>query len=363
MSFLRRRRPTEGLDEAECYKRLHGERDSLVRVLEPQASPAPSPYWYWKRRPNPRISGEEVRRQLLARLEARRDVDPRGGAAAAGPNGAAEAAAARPDVWAEGGPYERYVGRWSRRVAAELLGWLGLRPGLRWLDVGCGTGALVETILETVAPREVVGVDPSRAFVEYARSRVADGRARFLVGDAGELPFGDDSFDAVVAGLVVNFVPEPERAVAEMARVAAGSGGVVSAYVWDYAGEMEIISRFWDAAAALDPEAADLHEGRRFPLCRLEEIERLFLGAGLAGVEVRTIDVAARFVDFEDYWLPFLGGQGPAGAYAASLPEELRLELREALRASLPVESDGGISLMARALAVKGHAGGSSGVE
>ena len=358
MGFLRRRRPTDGLDEAECYQRLHGERDSLVRVLEPEDAGRRSPYWYWKRHPNPRISGEELRRQLLARLEARRDPERQGAQVAleTAVNGApgGGVSEAEPDAWVEGGPYERYVGRWSRRVAAELLDWLEVGPGRRWLDVGCGTGALTETILEAVAPREVVGVDPSRGFVEYARSRIEDGRARFLVGDALELPFGEDSFDAVVSGLVLNFVSEPERAVAEIARVTARAG-VASAYVWDYSGEMEVIRRFWDAAVALDPAAADLHEGHRFPVCQPEELERLFRGAGFAGVETRAIDVAARFVDFEDYWLPFLGGQGPAGAYAVSLPEERRVELREALRASLPANEDGSIALVARAWAVRGR--------
>ena len=357
MGLLRRRWPAEGLDEAECYERCHGARDGLVRVLESDIVRAAPPYWYWKRRPNPRITGEDLRRQLAARLDARRDAEPHGGRPTAQKtiaNGDGGAVAIEPGEWGEGGPYERYVGRWSRRVAPELLESLGVPPGKRWLDVGCGTGALTEAILETAAPREVVGIDPSGGFVEYARGHVRDGRARFLSADARELPFADGAFDAVVSALVLNFVPEPERAVAEMARVTAAAGAV-GAYVWDYADAMEVIRRFWEAAAALDPDAAELDEGRRFPLCRPEPLEQLFRGAGLRDVEVRPIDAAARFVDFEDYWLPFLGGQGPAGAYAVALPDERRAELREALREALPFEPDGSIRLVARAWAVRGR--------
>ena len=357
MRLLRRRWPAEGLGEAECYERCHGERDGLVRVLQPElARPAP-PYWYWKRRRNPRITGEDLRRQLAARLDARRDAELHGGHATtpkAIGNGGGEVAASGPAEWGEGGPYERYVGRWSRRAAPEFLESLGVSPGKRWLDVGCGTGALTEAILELAAPREVVGVDSSEGYVEYARGHVRDGRARFLAGDARELPFADGAFDAAVSALVLNFVPEPERAVAEMARVTAAAGAV-GAYLWDYAEGMEVIRRFWDAAVALDPDAAELHEGRRFPLCQPEPLEQLFRGAGLREVEVRPVDVAARFIDFEDYWLPFLGGQGPAGAYAVALPDDRRAELREALREALPFEPDGSFRLVARAWVVRGR--------
>ena len=357
MRLLRRLRPVEGLGEAECYERCHGERDGLVRVLEPElVRPAP-PYWYWKRSRNPRITGEELRRQLAARLDARRDAERHGGRAPAPKtiaNGDGGLVTGEPGEWGEGGPYERYVGRWSRRVAPELLGSLGVPSGKGWLDVGCGTGALTEAILEAAAPREVVGVDPSGAYVEYARAHVPDGRARFLAAEARELPFADGAFDASVSALVLNFVPEPERAVAEMARVTA-AGGAVGAYVWDYAEGMEVIRRFWDAAVALDPDAAELDEGRRFPLCRPEPLEQLFRGAGLRDVEVRPIDAPARFIDFEDYWVPFLGGQGPAGTYAVALTDERRAELREALRAALPFDPDGSIRLVARAWAVRGR--------
>jgi SAM-dependent methyltransferase len=259
------------------------------------------------------------------------------------------------DVWASGDAYEPYVGRWSRAVAHQFLTWLAVLPGGRWLDVGCGTGALSEVILRETSPSEVVGIDPSAAYVAYARRRVTDPRARIDIADARTLPFSAGTFDAVVSGLVLNFVPEPTTAVAEMARVAR-TGGTVGAYVWDYAGGMELMRRFWDAAVALDPAARALDEGARFAaICRPEGLAERFRAAGLRRVETRAIDVPTVFRDFADYWTPFLGGQGPAPGYAMSLSEEQRDALRERIRANLPFAADGTIPLTARAWAVRGQ--------
>jgi SAM-dependent methyltransferase len=255
--------------------------------------------------------------------------------------------------WDSGGAYETYVGRWSRLVAREFVRWLAVPPGSRWLDVGCGTGALAQTVLEHAAPGEVVGVDPSAAYVASAGTRLGDDpRARFEIGDAQELQAPAATFDAVVSGLVVNFVPRAELAVARMARVAR-PGGTVGAYVWDYAEGMSLMRHFWDSAGALDPKAKKLDEGRRFRLCHPEPLSRLFRSAGLGDVEVRAIEVPTHFRDFDDYWSPFLGGQGPAPSYAMSLSEERRAELRERVRASLPSDSEGGIPLTARAWAIR----------
>jgi SAM-dependent methyltransferase len=258
------------------------------------------------------------------------------------------------DVWAIGAAYEPYVGRWSRLVAQDFVSWLGVAPGGRWLDVGCGTGALVRTILAAAAPRVALGMDSSSGFAHHAREQVAHPRTHFLVSDARALPVSEGVFDAAVSGLVINFVPTPNRAVTEMARVVQ-PGGTVAAYVWDYAGEMQLMRHFWDAAVALDPAIADLDEGRRFPLCRPEPLGALFREAGLREVEVRAIDVPTHFHDFDDYWSPFLGGQGPAPTYAMSLSEERRAALRERLRAGLSFEADGSIRLFARAWAVRGQ--------
>ncbi|HET7876468.1 MAG TPA: methyltransferase domain-containing protein [Methylomirabilota bacterium] len=262
-------------------------------------------------------------------------------------------AGALKDRWASGEAYEPYVGRWSRLVAREFLAWLAVPAGRRWLDVGCGTGALTQTILERAAPTKVSAVDPSEGFVSHAGARVSDSRADFRVGDAQSLPWSAGEFDAVVSGLVLNFVPDQSRAAAEMRRVAR-PGGVVAAYVWDYAGEMQLMRHFWDAVVALDPAARDLDEGRRFPLCRPAPLAGLFRRAGLARVETRPIDVATVFRDFDDYWTPFLGGQGPAPTYCLSLSEERRAALRDRIHAALPIQEDGSIPLTARAWAVMG---------
>jgi SAM-dependent methyltransferase len=261
----------------------------------------------------------------------------------------------RGDTWAIGASYESYVGRWSRLVAREFVAALDVAAGSRWLDVGCGTGALTRTILEQAAPRGVVGVDPSPGFLVHAREQVADPRVSFVQGDAVALPQEAGTFDAVVSGLVLNFVPDQERAVAEMRRVAR-TGGVVAAYVWDYAGEMQLMRAFWEAAAALDPAVRELDEGRRFgAVCNPDALVSRFAGAGLGDVDAWAIDVPTRFADFDDYWSPFLGGQGPAPSYAMSLKEPQRAALRDRLRATLPLAPDGSIALTARAWAVRGR--------
>lgn len=257
------------------------------------------------------------------------------------------------DVWASGEAYEPYVGRWSRPVAREFVTWIGAAPGLRWLDVGCGTGALAETVLAAAAPARVIALDLSSAYVGFARSRLRDHRAAFAVADAGALPHAAQSADVVVSGLMLNFVPRPLAALAEMVR-AVRAGGVVAVYVWDYAGGMQLMRRFWDAAVALDAGAAALDEGSRFPICRPGALDALFRDAGLGSVETRAIEVPTRFRDFDDYWAPFLGGQGPAPGYARSLSDEHRAALRRRIRSEMPMGADGSIELVARAWAVRG---------
>ena len=258
------------------------------------------------------------------------------------------------EVWARGDAYEAYVGRWSRRVAARFLAWLDVPAGRRWLDVGCGTGALSASVLTLTDPAEVTGVDPSDGFLATARAQVADPRVSFSTGDARALPLPAARFDAVVSGLALNFVPEPAEAAAEFARVAA-PGAVVAAYVWDYAEGMELMRHFWDAAAALDPSGGELDEGRRFPICRPGPLRALWTDAGLADVSVEAIDIPTVFTGFDDYWEPFLGGQGAAPAYLMALGEERRDAIRDLLRDRLPSNPDGAISLTARAWAVRGY--------
>jgi SAM-dependent methyltransferase len=258
------------------------------------------------------------------------------------------------DIWDSGDALEHYVGRWSRMVARAFLQWLGMPPHSRWLDVGCGPGALTETILSAASPIAVTGIDPSDQYIAFARARIKDSRVTLEVGDAMALAAQTATYNAAVAGLVLNFVPDADAAVAEMARVTR-PGGLVGAYVWDYAVGMGLMRKFWDAAVALDPLAIELDEGRRFPLCRSQPLAQLFSGAGLREVQVRPIEIRTVFRDFDDYWSPFLEGQGPAPGYAMSLTEERRAKLRERIRSTLPFEPDGSIHLNARAWAVRGN--------
>lgn len=257
------------------------------------------------------------------------------------------------DSWANAESYEAYVGRWSRVVAGGFLKWLSLPGEQRWLDIGCGTGALSETILRNASPKSVAGIDASEGYVAFARQAIQDSRASFQVGSVDPLPFADGAFEAVVSGLVLNFLPHSDRALAEMRR-AIVPGGTVAAYVWDYAGEMEFMRYFWDAAVALDPKAAALDEGRRFPFCNPDALTQLFKSAGLVNVDTFAIDIKTVFRDFNDFWAPFQGGQGPAPSYLMSLSPERQNAFREELLGQLPIEDDGSIPLIARAWAVKG---------
>ena len=261
------------------------------------------------------------------------------------------------DRWAGGDDYERYVGRWSRPVADLFLDWLAVPADRHWVDVGCGTGALTETILNRSEPAAVIGVDPASEFVAHVSTTHTDDRARFAVGSASALPIEDGWAHAVVAGLVLNFIPDLPAALDEMVRVAA-PGALIGGYVWDYAGPMQLIRRFWDAAIELDPAAFSQDEGVRFPICAPEPLRQAFETAGLEEVVVRAIEVPTVFRDFDDYWTPFLSGVGPAPGYAVALDERSRARLRERLRDTLPAEADGSVHLVARAWAIRGRTPG-----
>jgi len=256
------------------------------------------------------------------------------------------------DNWARGDSYERYVGRWSRRVAPLFLDWLESRPGADWADVGCGTGALSAAILDRCQPSSVAGIEPSAGFLTTAQQNIA-GRATLQQGSATAIPLADASVDYTVSGLVLNFVADQPAAIAEMSRITRPAG-CVAAYVWDYSGKMELMQHFWDAAVALDANASPMAEKHRFPNCRPEPLRALFGNGGLDDVQVSPLDVDMHFTRFDDYWEPFLGGAGPAPVYVSNLDERSRSTLRERLRERLPIQADGSITLSARAWAVRG---------
>lgn len=256
------------------------------------------------------------------------------------------------DSWQSGNPYEYYMGRWSKLVADAFVDWLSPIAGQRWLDVGCGTGALSETIVNKSEPELIIAIDQSEGFVGKAQERLGM-RGECKVGDALSLPIEDSSVDMTVSGLVLNFISAPEKALTEMMRVTR-VGGMIAGYIWDYAGKMEFLNYFWDVAIELNPGAADLHEKLRFAGSNAEELSDLFIRSGITDVETAPIEINMNFIDFDDYWQPFLGGQGPAPTYVSKLSVTKRDGLRDTLKQRLPIQQDGSVQLSSRAWAVKG---------
>ncbi len=259
------------------------------------------------------------------------------------------------DSWRSGIAYEMFMGRWSILIAQKFLNWLAVPPARSWLDVGCGTGSLSKLILERHQPKEIISIDSSSDFISHAQRSITNPSVHFKVGLAQSLELDSNSIGAVVSGLVLNFVPQPEVAISEMLRVAE-LGGNIGIFIWDYADGMQMLRYFWDAAVELDNKASEFDEGIRFPLCQKGQLESLVRKVGLKQVEATPIEVKTVFQNFDDYWQPFLGNVGPAPSYTMSLNKKDRQELENKLRKSLPIEDNGSISMTARAWAVKGTA-------
>ena len=240
-------------------------------------------------------------------------------------------------------------------MAREFLQWLSPTPSLRWLDVGCGTGALSETVMQNYDPLELTAIDQSEAFVSTTQ-RLLGSKVHCRVRNATDLGMDDSSVDLVVSGLVLNFISEPKRALVEMKRVTT-AGGTIAAYVWDYAGKMDFLRHFWDCAVELNPGARNLDEGIRFPDCTPDALEKSFQSAGFENIKTTAIEIDTHFINFNDYWRPFLGGQGPAPTYVMSLKETERERLKESLQKRLPIQADGSIMMRARAWAARGQVG------
>jgi ubiquinone/menaquinone biosynthesis C-methylase UbiE len=258
------------------------------------------------------------------------------------------------DRWTSGSHYDRWMGRWSRLLAQEFLQWLDLPAGLRWLDVCCGSGIITEAIEDRNAPTSIVGIDASPEQINFARDHRTHLNVTFQTGDAISLPFPDATFDAVVCGLGLNYVPNPVGALKEFCRVTS-PGGTIAVYLWDYAQGARFLREFWDAAIAVDHEAATFDQARRFPMCNPESLQSLFEQAGLKQTSHHALEVVTHFPSFEDYWEPLLTGQGSAPNYLATRDQQIQTAIRERLRAALPADSRGAIDLPARAWAIRAH--------
>jgi SAM-dependent methyltransferase len=247
-----------------------------------------------------------------------------------------------------GDAYDRYMGRYSRLLAPRLADFANVEPGLRALDVGCGPGALTAELALRLGAGSVIAADPSESLVAACAERVPGADVR--VARAESLPWPDDSVDAALAQLVVNFLENPAAGLAEMRRLVR-PGGIVAACTWDYSHGMRMLRTFWDAAVALDPEAPD--EGRTMRYQDGHDLAALWRETGLEDVETAPLDVEAGYGDFEDFWEPFLSGAAPGGAYCGSLPPERQAALREECRRRLG-DPRGPFTLSARAWAVRG---------
>lgn len=252
--------------------------------------------------------------------------------------------------------YDRLVGRYSPQLAAALIDFAGVAPGMRALDVGCGPGAVARELAKRLGASSVAASDPSQPFVDACRARLRE--VEVVLAPAEALPFDDGAFDAVVSQLVVNFMTDPAAGVAEMARVTRAGSGIVAACVWDYAGEMTLLRAFWDAAREVDPErGAAADEGLVMPWCGDGELADLWREAGLRDVRSGALTVSAAYDGFDDLWSPFPTGIAPSGAFCRSLGAGGQAVLRDALRRRLGV-SDEPFELTARAWVVAGTADG-----
>lgn len=256
-------------------------------------------------------------------------------------------------AWTDAAAYESYVGQWSRIIAPMFVQWLAPQSGLTWLDVACGTGALTSAILNSAQPAAIDAIDRSQAYLDYAREHLPDPHVRFQLAAAESLPYPASSFDAVVSGLILNFI-DADRVLAEQSRVAK-PGAVLAAYIWDYAGAYDYARLFWDAALAIDPAAAKYDPRHRFAIHDATALQRLFTSRHLENVDTIFLDAQASFPNFEAYWQALDARQGSMAEYLSGITGETRAAIRQGLSANVQRDANAPVRLRLRAIAVKGR--------
>jgi SAM-dependent methyltransferase len=257
-------------------------------------------------------------------------------------------------MFAASAGYERFMGRWSRILAPHFIAFAGVKNGDRVLDVGTGTGSVAATVEASIPVSEIVGIDPSAGFIAHAQKNAKSTRARFEVGDAQALKFNDASFDRTLSLLVMNFVPDHNKAIGEMRRVTRAQG-VVSACVWDYDAGMQMLRFFWDEAIALDP-AIEPKDERHMKLSRQGQLGDLWKKAGLINIKEEFLVIDQAYLSFDDYWDSFTRGAGPGGAFVVSLSQDRRQQLEARMRKRLLGDrQDGPFTLKAKAWCVRGE--------
>ena len=255
------------------------------------------------------------------------------------------------DMFSNAAAYEAMMGRWSKRLAPMFLDFARVSDGDRILDVGCGTGSLVQIIAERTGQASIVGIDPAQASIDYARTRFSDARITFDRGDAQELPYTSSSFKHSLSLLVFQFLSQPEMVAKEMRRVTR-PGGTVAACTWDRTG-LEMSDLFWEECVRLDPGAEQ--RAQRPNKCNVQgQLTDVWRAAALKSIEEVALEIRTDFTCFDDFWLPYTKGVGPQGVYVASLPADKREVLRDALWKRFAGEQDRPFTLRAKALAVRG---------
>ncbi len=249
--------------------------------------------------------------------------------------------------------YDNFMGRWSREVATQFIKWIGPEPHLSWLDVGCGTGTLAQTVIKSCSPSLIVGTDPLKSSIEAAKLHPENKDVEFQIGDVQDLPFDQAKFDFVISGLMIKFVKDKVRAIREMKRVTR-AGGMTALYDWDMDGNMNTTRHFWDAVSTIRPECIESPKARKTPMTEIGSIASLFESAGINEIKQCIISFTTQFQDLDDYWSPITKNSQNVGRFYKTMTREERETVYRQLEKTLPFNSNGSISFESRAVAIKG---------